>query len=87
MNLRPGDITFAHIQKFVDEVVTVSEDDIAVSGGVAVQERAPRRRAERRGDDRRRCAWPRSSRRSARPVVAVVSGGNVAPEAFAKYVA
>ena len=29
MNLRPGDITFAHIQKFVDEVVTVGEDDIA----------------------------------------------------------
>ncbi len=29
MNLRPGNITFAHIQKFADEVVTVGEDDIA----------------------------------------------------------
>src|SRR5688500_7728140 len=33
MNLRPGDITFAHIQKFVDEVVTVGEDDIAKAVG------------------------------------------------------
>ena len=51
MNLRPGDITFAHIQKFVDEVVTVGEDDIASSGGVVVPERAAGGRAERRGDD------------------------------------
>ena len=33
MNLRPGDITFAHIRAFVDEVVTVSEDDIAATVG------------------------------------------------------
>src|SRR5689334_10239447 len=33
MNLRPGDITFAHIRKFVDEVVTVSEAAIASNVG------------------------------------------------------
>src|SRR5699024_9433238 len=33
MNLRPGDITFAHVRKFVDEVVTVSEEDIASTVG------------------------------------------------------
>ena len=31
MNLRPGDITFAHMRAFVDEVVTVSEGDIATT--------------------------------------------------------
>jgi threonine dehydratase len=31
MNLRPGDITFAHIRAFVDEVVTVSEGAIATN--------------------------------------------------------
>ncbi|MFA5908621.1 MAG: threonine/serine dehydratase [Vicinamibacterales bacterium] len=33
MNLRPGDITFTHIQKYVDEVVTVSDADIASAVG------------------------------------------------------
>ena len=87
MNLRPGDITFAHIRKFVDEVVTVSEEDIAANVGLAVPECAAGRRAERRGDDRRGCARPWQCRPANGPVVAVVSGGNVAPEAFAKYVA
>ena len=31
MNLRPGDITFAHIRAFVDEVVTVSEESRRLS--------------------------------------------------------
>ena len=29
--LRPGDLTFAHVQAFVDEVVTVSDDEIAAA--------------------------------------------------------
>ena len=57
MNLRPGDITFAHIQKFVDEVVTVSEDDIAQTVGVVVPQRTARGRTERRGDDGRGQIW------------------------------
>ena len=29
MPVRPGDLTFAHVQKFVDRVITVEDDDIA----------------------------------------------------------
>ncbi|HLB84256.1 MAG TPA: threonine/serine dehydratase, partial [Steroidobacteraceae bacterium] len=87
MNLRPGDITFAHIRKFVDEVVTVSEADIAATVGwlfrnsrlVVEPSGAVTTAAVARGlgnVDLTKGA-----------VVAVVSGGNVAPEAFAKYVA
>jgi len=86
MNLRPGDITFAHIRKFVDEVVQVSEEDIASNVGwlfrharlVAEPSGAVTTAAVRLG-----LGHLDPSRGS---VVAVVSGGNVAPEAFAKYV-
>jgi threonine dehydratase len=87
MNLRPGDITFAHIRKFVDEVVTVSEADIASTVGWLFRHA-------------RLVVEPSGAVTTAAvalglgnvdltkgPVVAVVSGGNVAPEAFAKYVA
>jgi threonine dehydratase len=87
MNLRPGDITFAHIRKFVDEVVTVSEEDIAATVGWLFR-------------NARLVVEPSGAVTTAAvalglgnvdltkgPVVAVVSGGNVAPEAFAKYVA
>jgi threonine dehydratase len=86
MNLRPGDITFAHIQKFVDEVVTVSEAAIAANVGWLFR-------------NARLVVEPSGAVTTAAvalglghidpskgPVVAVVSGGNVAPEAFAKYV-
>ena len=83
MNLRPGDITFAHIQKFVDAVVTVGEDDIASNVGwlfrnarlVVEPSGAVTTAAARLG-----LGHP------AGKIVAVVSGGNVAPEAFAKYI-
>lgn len=86
MNLRPGDITFAHIQKFVDEVVMVSEEDIANT--VAWLFRNARLVVEPSG------AVTTAAVRlglghldpSTGPVVAVVSGGNVSPESFAKYV-
>ena len=82
MNLRPGDITFAHIQKFVDEVVTVGEEDIATAVGwlsrnarlVAEPSGAVTTAAVRRG-----LGHP------AGKIVAIITGGNVAPEAFAKY--
>jgi threonine dehydratase len=83
MNLRPGKITFAHIQKFVDEVVTVGEDDIAANVGwlfrharlVVEPSGAITTAAARLG-----MGSPTGKR------VAIVSGGNVAPEAFAKYI-
>ena len=86
MNLRPGDLTFAHVQKFVDEVVTVSEEDIAAN--VAWLFRNARLVVEPSG-----AVTTAAVARGLGdvdlangPVVAVVSGGNVAPEAFAKYV-
>ena len=87
MNLRPGDITFAHIREFVDEVVMISEADIAETVGWLFRHA-------------RLVVEPSGAVTTAAvalglgnvdltkgPVVAVVSGGNVAPEAFAKYVA
>jgi threonine dehydratase len=87
MNLRPGDITFAHIQKFVDEVVTVGDQDIAAN--VAWLFRNARLVVEPSGAvTTAAVALGLGHVDFARgPVVAVVSGGNVAPEAFAKYVA
>jgi threonine dehydratase len=86
MNLRPGDLTFAHISRFVDEVVTVSEE--AIAGGVAWLFRNARLVVEPSGAVT--TAAVALGLGHADPgkgaVVAVVSGGNVAPEAFAKYV-
>jgi threo-3-hydroxy-L-aspartate ammonia-lyase len=86
MNLRPGDITFAHIRAFVDEVVTVNEGAIATTVGWLFRHS-------------RLVVEPSGAVTTAAvslglgnvdfangPVVAVVSGGNVAPEAFAKFV-
>jgi threonine dehydratase len=73
---RPGDLTFAHISKLVDEVVTVSEEDIAralvmllernklvvePAGAVGV------------------AALMSGAVRATTPVVAVLSGGNIDP--------
>ena len=86
MNLRPGDLTFAHVRAFVDEVVMVSENAIASTVGWLFR-------------NGRIVVEPSGAVTTAAvslglgnvdltkgPVVAVVSGGNVAPEAFAKYV-
>lgn len=87
MNLRPGDLTFAHIQKFVDEVVTVSEEDIASAVGwlfkharlVVEPSGAVTTAAVALGLG--------GADPSKGPVVAIITGGNVAPEAFASYIA
>jgi threonine dehydratase len=87
MNLRPGDITFAHIRKFVDEVVTISEDDIASTVGWLF--RNSRLVVEPSGAVTTAAVALGLGHVDSKngSVVAVVSGGNVAPEAFAKYVA
>ena len=87
MNLRPGDITFAHIRAFVDEVVTVSEGAIATN--VAWLFRHSRLVVEPSGAVTTAAVALGLGNvdTSKGAVVAVVSGGNVAPEAFAKYVA
>jgi threonine dehydratase len=82
LSIRPGDLTFAHVQALVDEVVTVSEQEIAAavkwlfdnanvvaepSGAVSV-------------------AAVLRDRRLAAGAVAIISGGNVAPEDYARYI-
>jgi len=86
MNLRPGDITFAHIRQFVDEVVTVEEDEIARA--VAWLFRNARLVAEPSGAVTTAAVAKGAGHIDPAngAVVAVVSGGNVAPDAFAKYV-
>ncbi len=92
--VRPGDLTFAHIRAHVDEVVTVTDGDIA--GAVAwIFERA-RLVAEPSGAasvaallGRAQTTWSRDGSAPARPAigpaVAVISGGNVEADAFGSY--
>jgi threonine dehydratase len=83
MAVRPGELTFAHVQALVDEVVTIEDGPILdalrwlfaeaklvvePSGAITV---AAGLAALGRGSDG--------------PAVAVLSGGNVAPDAFARY--
>jgi threonine dehydratase len=83
LSVRPGDITFAHVEAFVDDVVTVDDREIAAavkwlfdnanvvaepSGAASV------------------AAVLRHGADIAPGIVAVISGGNVAPEDYAKYI-
>jgi threonine dehydratase len=81
LTLRPGDITFAHVQAFVDDVVTVTDDEIA--GAVRWLYHEGKIVAEPSG-----AAAVAAALRALEPdTVAVVSGGNVDPDAFAGYIA
>jgi threonine dehydratase len=84
MNLRPGTITFAHIRKFVDEVVTVPED--AIAAAVAWLFRNARLVVEPSGAVTTAAVQLGLGHPEGK-VVVVVSGGNVAPEKFAAYIA
>ncbi len=73
---RPGDLTFAHVSKLVDEVVTVTDEDI--SRGAADAAGA----AQDGGRAGRRAAVAALLRRQVEvetPVVAILSGGNIDP--------
>jgi len=85
MNMRPGDITFAHVKQFVDEVVTVSDE--AIAKAVAWLAGNARLVVEPSGAATTAAIMLGLGHidPSKGPVVAIVSGGNVAPEAFAKY--
>ena len=82
MNLRPGNLTFAHIRKFVDQVVMVSEEEIAKNVGWLF--RNARLVVEPSGAVTTAAARLALGQPQGK-IVAIVSGGNVAPEAFAKY--
>jgi threonine dehydratase len=80
LTLRPGDLTFAHVRAFVDEVVTV--DDEAMIDAVRWLFGEAHLVAEPSG-----AAAVAAALRSGVPgAVAVVSGGNVDPIAYASYI-
>jgi len=93
--VRPGDITFAHIQAYVDEIVIVGDDAIIDAVGWVFDRArlvaepsgaAPVAAALGRGET----SWSRDGRVAARDVagqaVALISGGNVETSAFTRYI-
>ena len=84
--VRPGDITFRHVQAFVDRIVTI--DDNAIIGALQWLFRTAKIVAEPSGAITVAAAL--AERASGRlepggPAVAVISGGNVEPKAFSDY--
>jgi threonine dehydratase len=84
MPVRPGDLTFEHIRAFVDEVVTVSDEQIAKAAlwlfyeAKQVVEPSGAATVAAVLAGRGKILADRSKK-----VVAILSGGNVAPETLA----
>ena len=78
--VRPGDLTFAHMQRFVDEIVTV--DDRSIAEAVVWLYRRAKLVVEPSGAASV-AAVRQMGAGVARPVVAILSGGNMAPETLA----
>ncbi len=78
--LRPGDLTFAHVQAFVDDIVTVNEDEIRAAVGWLHREAGIV--AEPSGATA--VAALLRSGGAAAGTLAVISGGNVSPEDHAR---
>jgi threonine dehydratase len=85
MPVRPGDLTFEHVRAFVDEVVTVTDDDIARAALWMFYE--AKQVVEPSGAATvAALLWPKAGSRLANTqarAVAILSGGNVAPETLA----
>src|SRR3954451_20721202 len=80
--VRPGDLNFAHVQKFVDRLVTVEDEAIASAvGWLFTQAKIV---AEPSGAASVAAALT-ANPPFAGPAVAIVSGGNLAPEDLLKY--
>jgi threonine dehydratase len=84
MAVRPGDLNFAHVRRFVDNLVTVEDDEIAAAvrwlfekAKIVVEPSGAATVA----------AALRANSSYAPTVVAVVSGGNLDPADAAKYLA
>ena len=93
--VRPGDLTFAHVQALVDEIVTL--DEAAIAGAVRWVFDEARLVAEPSGAapvaaalGRGVTTWSRDGACAARDAgglaVAIVSGGNVEAGAFSRYI-
>jgi threonine dehydratase len=83
LTLRPGDLTFAHVKAFVERVITVTDDQIAAA--VKWLFRTSRLVAEPSGAATTAAVLAAGALPGT--TVAIVSGGNVAPEDFARYIA
>jgi threonine dehydratase len=83
MNLRAGATTFAHVQRHVDDLVTVPDE--AIAGAVAWLYRNARLVVEPSGAAAT-AAVMIGAGAPVGTVAAIVSGGNVQPEQFAKYI-
>jgi threonine dehydratase len=83
MAVRPGELNFAHVRQFVDRIDTVEDAEIAAAvrwlfvGAKIVSEPSGAATV---------AAALRESATYAPPVVAIVSGGNIAPDDLAKYI-
>lgn len=82
MAVRPGDLTFAHVQRFVDRLVTVEEDEILAALRWLFSE--AKVVAEPSGAVTVAAALGAGAG-FAPPVVAVISGGNLDPSLLARY--
>jgi threonine dehydratase len=80
--VRPGDLTFQHVQAFVDDVITVTDDQIAA--GVRWLFGEASLVAEPSGATALAGALAHGS--ASGISVAIVSGGNVDPADYAKYI-
>ena len=87
LTVRPGDLTFDHVRAYVDEVMTVS--DAAIGAAVKWLFSEARIVAEPSGATAVAGALQAGSdgRLAARQTVALVSGGNVEPADYARYIA
>jgi threonine dehydratase len=82
LSIRPGDLTFAHVQALVDDLVTVSEEEIVA----AVKWLFDNANVVAEPSGAVTVAAVLREARVAPGVVAIVSGGNVAPEDYARYI-
>ena len=80
--IRPGDLTFAHVQALVDDVLTVDDGEIAS----AVKWLFDNAKVVAEPSGAASVAAVLRDRSAGQDVVAVVSGGNVPPEDYAKYI-
>jgi threonine dehydratase len=84
MPVRPGDLTFAHVRQFVDSVVTV--DDKLIAEAVLWAFTRAKIVAEPSGAASLAavlCGAAETAGRIDGPIVAIISGGNMAPESLA----
>jgi threo-3-hydroxy-L-aspartate ammonia-lyase len=86
LTVRPGDLTFEHVRAFIDEVVTVPDDEMVRAIGWLF--RNARLVVEPSGAVTVAALMRNLGgiAPSSGPVVAIVSGGNVEPEQYARYI-